>query len=313
MSKKILITGAEGFIGFHLIAKLDKLNKFKVFASYKRINKRLEKFKNTKIIQLDVRKYNQIKKTLTNIQPDIIINLAAQSEPMRSWKYKKYTFDTNLYGTLNFLDCQKKGFFKGKLVLISTSGQYGYSLPTNKKVSEKSVMTPCHPYGISKLASELLAYNFYKNYNSKVIFARVFNTTGPFKRNDFISDIGLRIKKKIIKSSKKVIDIPVGNLHTKRAYLHVNDTINALLMIANSDHYGEAFNISNSKAFSGHDIIQIYEKLLKIKINPIPDTKFIRKNDEKIIIGDIKKIYNYLGWSPNSNLSKTILDVYQNL
>ena len=179
--RKIFITGAEGFIGSHLVEKLVK-DKFKVTAMVRYnfnnnigwLNDLDRKILNkVKIVKGDITDYAFIEdSTIKN--SDAIINLAALIGIPYSYKAVKSYIDTNVIGTYNILKASQKN--KKKIIHTSTSEVYG---GINKKIDENFINYAQSPYAASKIAADQLCISFFCSYNSPVVILRPFNTFGP--------------------------------------------------------------------------------------------------------------------------------------
>ena len=185
--KKFLITGAEGFIGSHLINFLKK-KKYIIFGSYYK-KKRLSKVKGVTYCKCDVRNIAQVEHLLKKTKPDIIFHLAAKSHPNFSLKKPLETIMTNTIGTANILEYLRILKFKSKLIIACSSAQYGVRKISQLPMREDQAYKPEHIYGLSKVFQDNLAAQYFKMFNIKTLRALIFNTSGPGKKNDVFYDL----------------------------------------------------------------------------------------------------------------------------
>jgi GDP-D-mannose dehydratase len=189
------------------------------------------------------------------------------------------------------------------VVVACSSAEYGFVTENEVPVSESHILLPLHPYGVSKVAQDLLAYQYHQNFAIKAVRARIFNTTGPRKTNDVCSDF----TNKIVEIEKgKISKMLVGNLEPKRDITDVVDVVNALYLLSEKGNMGEAYNICSSKAYQIKDILNMAISLSKVDIQFHVDQNKLRPTDEPIIMGDNTKIKEDCGWAPKMQMEETL-------
>ncbi len=312
----VLVTGAGGMVGSHLIEYLNRMEK-KVIGTYYKPTVDIKEIENlAELTEADLRYPETLERLIAHHMPNQIYHLAAQSYPTVSWERPYETIDTNLRGTLAVFEAVKKTRmiqpeYDPVVVVACSSAEYGETLTElgGKKVYEDAPLKPLHPYGVSKVGQDLLAYQYWKNDKIKVIRARIFNTTGIRKVNDVTSDFTRRAVK--IKKYGKESCLRVGNIETERAIMDVRDLVVALNLLAEKGTYGEVYNISSVFAYKIEDIIHIIEKQMGTKFQLSIDPNLLRPTDEPVIIGDITKLVRDTGWSQTYTLEQTIDSMLQ--
>jgi len=305
---RVLITGIGGFIGQHLSHLLEKEGHV-VFGTYYKPTTNMKLSDNKRTFECDIRDRNKLDAIIQEIIPQQIYHLAAQSLPTISLENPKYTFDTNITGTLNVLESARVNCDKAVIFLACSSAEYGFVQQSEVPVSESHSLLPLHPYGISKLSTDMLGYVYSQTYNSQVIRARIFNTTGPMKKHDVCSDFISQVAKINLEMTEPIIS--VGNLDSERAITDARDIVRAFSMSMLSPQlYGEAVNFSGSKVYSIREILDcalsFSDRNIKIKI----DEKLLRPKDEPIIYGDCKKLKKAINWEQTINIEKTLKAMY---
>jgi len=299
MKKKILVTGAEGFLGHHLI---NHLKKQKIFGMVKKLPKK--KIKKVTYFKCDIQNKKKIKNIIRKIKPDIIFHLAAKSHPLFSFKYPSKTISVNVLGTINLLQNLVELKYNPKIIIACSSAQYGTRLYKELPLNEKSSLKPDHIYGLSKLFQKFLGDQFYQMFKLKIINATIFNTSGPGKKNDVFNDFSKQYLNQINKD--KTVKILCGNISNKRDFLHYDDTVRALDIISRKGKVGENYNISTGKLIKIKSLIDYIKEKSSKKIEAKQRNYFFRAYDEKYISGDSKKLKK-IGWKPKKNY-KNILD-----
>lgn len=305
---KIWITGGGGFMGPHLGEYLASKG-HEVLSTYYSDDEKYKKI-NPKIRfeKCDVRDKTRVYSILSEFKPEKIFHLAAQSLPTLSWKEPEYTIETNLIGTINIFEGIKELKLKCKVLVACSSAEYGFVREEDVPVKETHELKPLHPYGVSKVGQEMLAYQYFKNFNIPSISMRIFNTTGPGKVNDVCSDFTKRLIEieKGINKNKKLI---VGNLEGKRTFIDVRDMIRGFDIALEKAEIGEVYNIGGEKIYKIRDLIEILKKLVDFEFTIETDPKLLRSTDEPIIYGDISKFKNKTNWKAEIPLEKTIKDM----
>ena len=311
--KKIFITGACGMMGSHMIDYYyDKLGQ-SVYGTYYKPTTNLDEYAHKAILQeCDVRYYSHLFRIMADIKPAIIFHLAAQSYPTVSVQRPQETMETNINGTINLFESIKEirkthKEYDPVVVVACSSAEYGSSLtPENVPIPEDVMLLPVHPYGVTKVAQDLLSYQYFINDKIKTVRARIFNTTGPRKVNDVASDFTRRAVL-IDKGKEKVLR--VGNLHAKRAITDVRDLIQAMILLAEKGEYGEVYNISGSKVYQISELIRLIETVMNRKFDLEVDPSLMRPTDEPIIYGDSTRLSKDTGWKQRYPLEQTLKDM----
>lgn len=303
---KAYITGVGGFMGGHLVDFLLEKN-IEVFGTYFRPTTDINYVKSKiKVEECDIRDKEKVKRLLEEHKPDIIFHLAAQSYPTVSWDNPNYTIQANIEGTANLFEAVKELKLNPIILNACSSAEYGFVTADEVPVKESQTRKPLHPYGVSKVAQELLGYQYHKNFGIRSISARIFNTTGPRKVNDVCSDF----TKRAVMVEKGLSDeITVGNLEAQRSITDVRDMINAFwLLTQNVKEYG-AYNLSGAKAYKMQELLDIILKNVNAQPKIVQDPKLMRPTDEPIIIGDSTKLIQDTGWKQEIPIEKTIKDM----
>lgn len=306
---RAFITGAGGFMGPHLANYLHEKGDNVYSTYYDPISDINELKKLGEAYELDVRDKEKFKKMLKDFKPDVVYHLAAQSYPTVSWEKPNYTIQANVEGTINLFESLKELKMNPVVIVACSSAEYGFVKPEEVPIKEEHSLLPLHPYGVSKVAEDLLTYQYFKNFGMKGIRVRIFNTTGPGKVNDVCSDFtkqAVMIEKGLQKPVFKV-----GNINTRRALTDVRDIIRAFRLLAEKGKAGEVYNASGEKAYLIKDILDEIIKITGIKVKIEVDPKLVRTTDEPIIFGDSTKLKNDTNWKQSVAIEKTLKDMIE--
>ena len=310
---KVLVTGAGGMVGSHMVELLHSQGHDVLGTYYKPTTDITELESAISMMECDVRYYASVQKIIADFKPDQIFHLAAQSYPTVSWVRPQETMDTNINGTVNIFEAVKSvrvldGSYDPMVVVACSSAEYGQTLNEieDPYVVETAQLKPLHPYGVSKVGQDLLSFQYFMNDHIRCIRARIFNSTGTRKVNDVTSDF---TKRAVLAERSGVYTLRVGNLETKRAIMDQRDLVNGLLLLAEKGIPGEVYNISSEYCYQMKDIVTMIEEQIGHKFTIEVDSKLLRPTDERIIIGNIDKLKRDTGWRQQIPMKQTIADM----
>ena len=310
----ILVTGAGGMVGSHMVELLcDRGNN--VIGIWHKNKKNVEQItKPVKFIQCDLRYGYGIDDIIMDNLPEQIYHLAAQSYPMVSWASPAETIDVNINGQVAVFEAIKKArkyrdsSYDPMVVVACSSAEYGQTLNEleDPYVLETAELRPLHPYGVSKVGQDLLAFQYFMNDHIRCIRARIFNSTGPRKVNDVTSDF----TKRAVEAERTVVyELRCGNLETKRAIMDQRDLVSALMLLADKGKAGDVYNISSEHIYQMEDIVKMIEKAIGHELERKVDPALIRPTDERIIVGNVDKLKTDTGWRQEIPMEQTIADM----
>ena len=304
MKKVAVVTGAEGFIGSYLARFLQEQD-WEVIAGYRQPGgDPFPRMRNLRYVQCELCDAKQVASVVRESQPTHVFHLGAQSLPTLSWERPDETFASNIMGSLNLFEAVR--YMKQKPVVVSacSSAEYGHVPAARIPVTEDEPLHPLHPYGISKVCLDLLARQYFLDYQIPAINIRLFNTTGPGKTNDAPSDFVRQLAR--IKKGQQPAVIQVGNLKPHRAFLDVNDTVRGFYLAALKGKPGEAYNLCATKTHQVEELLQIAISLSGTKVEVRQAQHLLRPSDEKIIFGSTRKIQKDTRWKPLYSMKQTL-------
>lgn len=311
-NKKVLVTGACGFIGSHLVERLLAEGcKVRAFVYYNSFNSWgwLDSFrpgilKKIDIFTGDVRDPNGVRKAVNGTE--IVFHLAALIGIPFSYHSPDSYIDTNIKGTLNILQASKDFKIK-RVVVTSTSEVYGTARYV--PIDENHPLQAQSPYSATKIAADKIAESFCLSFNLPVTIARPFNTFGPRQSARAI------IPTVIIQTlSTKTKMIKLGNLFPTRDMNYVTDVCDAFVEIIKSDKtVGKTINICSGREISIENLARLILKLMKSKKKIVLDYQRRRpkKSEVERLLGDNTLIRSITSWRPKYCLEKRLLETIE--
>jgi NAD dependent epimerase/dehydratase len=301
-NKKVLVTGADGFIGSHLVERLlDEGCQVRAFVSYNSFNTwgwldsfPPEKLQKIEVFAGDVRDPNGVRTAMEGI--DVVFHLAALIAIPYSYHSPDSYVSTNINGTLNILQAARL-LKTSKLLITSTSEVYGTALYV--PIDEKHPKQGQSPYSATKIGADHMAESFYRSFDLPVTIVRPFNTYGP--RQSARAVIPTIITQLLAGKEQ----IKLGALHPTRDLLYVADTANGFAEIAKSDNViGEEINIATQQEISMQDLAQDLIDIINPKARIIVDEARLRpgKSEVERLLGSNEKIMKLTDWKPSVSL-----------
>ncbi len=293
--EKILITGATGFIGSHLLPKLIKTG-YDVYALQRYITGRYVLGSNVKTIFADLRNEIDVRRAVKLVQPDYVIHLAAISPVSYSYDHPQEVTEVNYLGTINLAEaCLREVPRLRQFLFASTSETYGNG-PVPKR--EDTPQNPNSPYAVSKLAAEKYLLYIRDAYDFPVTTLRNFNTYGRKRNTHFF------IERTICQMLTSNV-VRLGDPTPVRDFMYVEDHVNAYLTcLGNPKAIGEIFNFCTGRHMRLDEVTEIIEELTdfngEIKWYSIP----ARPLDIKVLYGDYSKARKILNWEPKYMLEE---------
>lgn len=298
--KKILVTGAGGFIGSNLAEFLVKKGyKVKAFVRYNSKNswgwlEESQLIKDIEIISGDIRDFDSVNNALKDCEA--VFHLAALIGIPYSYVSPKAYIETNITGTYNVLQASRE-LNIAQVLVTSTSETYGTAqyVPIN----ELHPMVGQSPYSASKIAADQLAISFYRSFNLPVKIVRPFNTYGPRQSARAIIPTVIT---QILSGVKK---IKLGNLTPTRDLTFVEDTIAGFFKIYESDKlFGEIVNVGMNKEISINNLIALISEIMGKEITIETEEQRIRPENSEVerLLCDNTKILQSTNWKPEYTL-----------
>jgi len=297
----IMITGADGFIGGFLSQYCSDAGHSVLGFGIKEVD---DSWTARRYELCDIRDSVRLSELLGTFRPDRIFHLAAQSYPTVSLLKPRETIDVNAGGTINLYECIRSSGMTPMVVVACSSAEYGPVASENLPVRETHPLCPLHPYGVSKVAQDLLAAQYFLNYSIPSVRIRIFNTTGPAKLGDVCSDLTRRAIE--IELGMRTPSLLVGNLTTRRALIDVRDMARALWLSAECCQPGEVYNVGATQIYSVREVIDIIRARARTPFDIEQDPELVRAYDEPVIAGDISKFQQCSGWAPQISLTTTV-------
>ncbi len=310
--KKFFITGITGFAGSHLADYILSNKLGEVHGTIRTYNAKLDNIKHildkVKLFECDLTDQNTVLDSLKQSQPDYVFHLAAQAFVPKSWLAPHETINSNIFGTVNLLEALRRLELNPQIHLAGSSEEYGLVLENEVPIKESNPLRPLSPYGVSKVATDLFGYQYFKSYGLKIVRTRAFNHTGPRRGQVYVASNWCKQIAEI-EAKKREPKLFCGNLDARRDFTDVRDIVKAYYLAAEKGVPGEEYNIGTGKAYSMKELQQMLLKLTKIKIEIVKDPSRMRPSDVPLLLCDSTKFIKQTGWKPEIPFEQTLKDL----
>lgn len=317
---RVLVTGAAGFAGSHLLEFLiRKGSQDWTFGGggleVHGVDRPLTRRDNIRHLEgaivyheTDLTDFVSTLSLLRKVGPERIFHLAGQSFVPTSWRSPEETLRTNIMAELNIFEaCRELGIMP-RIQIACSSEEYGLVLSGELPITEDNPLRPLSPYAVSKVAQDMLGYQYFKSYGLPIIRTRAFNHTGPRRGEQFAtSAFAKQVAELEVGARDKIL---VGNLDARRDLTDVRDMVQGYWLATEKGDPGEVYNLCSGLAYSMRDVLN---KLLGLagfidaRVEQDPDR--MRPSDVPVLLGDPSKFRGRTGWATTIPIEKTLKDL----
>jgi GDP-4-dehydro-6-deoxy-D-mannose reductase len=302
---RVLITGASGFVGRHLVNYLvqDGVTDIIGISSQKRPS-----LSEGRLLVCDLRDAELTARVLEHYQPEIIYHLAGQAHVPRAFSDPADTLITNVVGQINLFEGCRAAGIDPVIVVAGSAEIYGAVDPDSIPIDESVPLRPNNPYASSKAAQDIYAAQYVASYGMKIVRSRPFNHVGPGQSDRFVvSSFARQIAEVEAGLAEPVV--LVGNLDPIRDFLDVRDVVRAYTLIADERFSGQVFNIASGQGTRVRDILDMLVSAATCEIDVRIDPERMRPSDVPEFRGDATRLRSATGWQPEFPLQQSITDV----
>jgi GDP-4-dehydro-6-deoxy-D-mannose reductase len=309
--RRVLVTGVTGFAGSHLVDYMLTRNDCEIFGIQRwrsPLDNVVHFMDKIALVECDLRDASSTRDTLERIRPDWIFHLAAQSFVPTSWSAPTESLTTNVLGQLNVFEAVRRIGLPCRIQIACSSEEYGMVQADELPIKETNPLRPLSPYAVSKVAQDLLAYQYWMSWKVDSVRTRGFNHEGPRRGPVFVaSDFAKQIAD--IEKGLKPPVLHVGNLEAKRDFTDVRDMVRGYWLALEKCEPGEVFNLCSGRAYSIREVLDLLLGMTKIKIEVRQDRMRLRPSDVPVLLGDHSKFTRATGWEPAIPFEQTLRDM----
>ena len=309
--KRVLVTGVTGFAGSHLVDYMLSRGDCEIFGilRWRSPTDNIGHFMDRiTLVECDLRDASSTRDTLETVRPDWIFHLAAQSFVPTSWSAPTESLMTNILGQLNIFEAVRRLGLKVRIQLACSSEEYGMVLPDEVPIKETNPLRPLSPYAVSKVAQDMLGYQYWMSWKVDSVRTRGFNHEGPRRGPVFVaSDFAKQIAD--IEKGRRAPVVNVGNLDAKRDFSDVRDMVRAYWLALEKCEPGDVYNICTGRSWTIRELLDLLLSMTQTKIEVRQDPARLRPSDVPVLLGDNSKFVKATGWKPTIPFEQTLRDM----
>jgi GDP-4-dehydro-6-deoxy-D-mannose reductase len=309
----VLITGAGGFVGGHLVTYLTRATDSRLHGTLISEAERYPALSAAcpDLWTLDLRDPAAVREMLQAVRPERIFHLAGQAYVPRSFDHPWDTLETNIRGTLNLLRAVQELDLPTRVLVVGSAEIYGVVRPDQLPLTEDTPFAPSSPYSVSKVAQDMLALQYTLAYRIFTIRMRPFNHIGPGQNDRFAaSNWAMQIAE--IEAGKREPVVYVGDLSAARDFTDVRDVVRAYVLALDRGEPGGVYQVCSGQAHTMQSILDKLISLSHVSIEVRVDAQRLRPTDIPILVGDYSRLRNRTGWQPEIPIDQSLRDVLDN-
>ncbi len=297
---RVLVTGALGFVGPHLVRALRDAQ-HEVWCSDRRGGD------SPTHVACDLTDAGETRAMVTHTRPQQVVHLAAVSSVARSFSEPQHALQNNLLAACNLFEALR-GLDGVRVLVVGSAEQYGNVPAEALPVGEEHPFEPASPYAVSKVAQEYLALQYARAYDMHVVLTRSFNHSGPGQSDDFVlASFARQIAE--AEAGRREPVLRTGNLDVARDFLDVRDVAAAYVALLARGTSGQAYNVCSGRAHRLRELLDHYRSEARVDVRVEPDPERMRPADLPVLQGDPAKLRAATGWAPQFEIQQTLRDV----
>lgn len=294
MKKPLFVTGLTGFVGQRLRRQLqDDDHGWRLIEPRERCD----------LLQPD-----SLDAALADECPEAVIHLAGQTFVPESFRDPAKTLEINLLGTLHLLQALKRRGFAGTFLYVSSGDVYGKVDEAALPIDEGRLPEPRNPYGVSKVAAELLCRQWSVAEPWRIMVARPFNHIGEGQSAAFVvPSVAQQIAR--IRQGRQAPRLEVGDIDVSRDFLDVRDVLSAYFALLARGENGGVYNICSGREYVIRDLIQRMATLAGVDLEIVQDPARMRRAEQRRVRGSFERLQRVTGWQPTLSIEDTLKTV----
>jgi len=309
---KVLITGVTGFAGSYLAEYLVGKPDVEVYG-LKRWNSPLSDILDIEdrlhLINFDLGDPYSIHTAIQEVRPDRIFHLAAQSYVPMSFRAPVDTIRANALGTVALLEAVRAAGIDPVIHICTSSEVYGEVPEDELPITEATPFRPQSPYGVSKVAEDLVAYQYHASYGLRTLRTRSFTHTGPRSKGVFVAPAFAKQIAEIEAGLRPDPVVYVGNLQSTRTFLDIRDMVEAYWLLTEKCPAGEVYNIAGDHTCLVGEMLDTLLGMTTVQPRVEVDPRLLRASDVTRQVPDTSKFREATGWRPAIAFEQTLKDI----
>jgi len=287
----VLITGATGFAGGHLVESLAGSHRL---VGWGRSTPRPELARLIESQAVDLLDRDQVRHAIASLRPATIFHLAGAPQVAESWRDTAKPLEGNVLATSHLLDAIRRAGLTCRVLVTGSAAVYA---PSDAPIKEEGTLAPGNPYALSKLAQEQLAMRAFADDGMDIVMVRPFNHTGPRQPPAFVAPSMARQIALIEKGDVEPV-IRVGNLDARRDFTDVRDVVLAYASLAGLGSSGEIYNVGSGVGRTIQSLLDALRSRARVDVRIEVDPERLRPVETSALVADTGRLRDRTGWHP---------------
>lgn len=314
MGNRLMITGFSGFVSRHFLSFLSDNHINMVVCGLDIQEPMFDYRKDYAGMKIQFHIINlldeqSIKEIVSEFLPDFVLHLASFSSVAYSWEHPMESFINNTNIFLNMITAIRESNCNCRILSIGSSEEYGDVSEKDIPIGEEQMCRPLSPYAVARVSQEMLSSVYSKSYHMNIVMTRSFNHIGPWQDDRFAVPGFIKRIYEVKKSGMQKGEIETGDISIVRDFVDVRDVVRAYYLLLLYGRSGEIYNVCSGKGFALNEIIDFVAQEFGVEITTRTNPKYLRTDDNRIIIGSPEKIQKEFGWKPLIDIKQTLRDM----
>ncbi len=306
---RVLLTGIAGFAGSHLAEYLLRETDIELHGVIHRHERRIQHLRNQLTLHRgDLRNALWVSDLIQTVQPDCMLHLAAWSDVGGSWQQPWTTYELNIQCQLNLMEALWRWTPTCRTLVVTSNEVYGLVRPEDLPIDEATPLRPNSPYGVSKVAQDMMALQYWYSHHLPTLRARSFNHIGPDQADDFVASAFAHQIAEIEAGLRPPV-VAVGNLEAQRDFTDVRDVVRAYWLLLQHGEAGEVYNVGSGQSRPARWLLETLLELTPAQVEITVDPARLRPSDVPVSTCDNHRLVAATGWQPQIDLRDSLHDL----
>lgn len=307
---RALITGINGFVGGHL-AELLVRSGWNIWGVDRSGSVRLAHLQDyVQFQRVDLCNRGEVQQCISQIQPEVVFHLAGQAFVPESFNNPAATLATNVFAQLNIFLAMLEEGLSCRVLVVGSNEEYGLIQPEDIPVTEDTPLRPASPYGVSKVAQDMLALQYHLSHQIDVVRVRPFNHIGPRQTDRFVaSSFAHQIAR--IEQGLQPPTLHVGDLRAQRDFTDVRDMVQAYKLAVEQGDSGQVYNLGSGQPVAIQSLLDILISYSNVDVHVKPEPSRMRPIAIPVVVCDASRFSLQTGWELERSLEQTLLDILE--
>lgn len=303
----VLVTGAAGFAGSHLLELLEAEEPSEIVAWRRPGTTPLVAGTRTRWESVEMHDAGAVARGIARVRPQGVYHLAGAAHVGESWRQTRETLAGNVLASHHLFEALRHAGLRPRVLVACSAAVYK---PADRPLTERDPLCPSSPYGVSKLAQEMLAVRAWEDEGLPVVVARAFNHVGPRQAPSYVAPSIAR-QVALIEAGRLPPVLRMGNLDPRRDISDVRDTVRAYRAMMRAAQPGVPYNVCSGRARAVRELVELFCARARVPITVEQDPALLRPNDVPLLVGDASRLHADTGWRAEIPIERTVDDLLE--